>query len=249
LVVESTYGDRVHSPLSPLKELARIVSETVERAGHVIIPAFAVGRTQDLLYLLSELKRQSQIPDLPVFLDSPMGINATEIFTEFPEWHTLSPAQVARMGAMVTLVKTQAQSQELLRRRESSIVVAGSGMLTGGRVLSHLMKRLPDERNTVVLVGFQAASTNGSLLRNGTPELKIHGQFIPVRARVEEISTLSAHADQRDLLAWMGRIETPPKRTFIVHGEPQGSNALRVQIRDRLNRDAVIPRQGERFDL
>jgi metallo-beta-lactamase family protein len=249
VVVESTYGDRLHSPLSPLKELGRIVRETVDREGHVIIPAFAVGRTQDILFLLSTLRRQSQIPDVPVFLDSPMGIDATEIFTEHADWHRLLPGQVEHLRESVTLLKTRQESEDLLRRKESSIVIAGSGMLTGGRVLTHLARRLPDARNTVVLVGYQPAATRGSLLKNGITELKIYGQYIPVRARIEEISTLSAHADQKDIIRWLGHIKTPPKQVFIVHGEPQGSDALRVRIGDALGWKSVTPKQGEKFEL
>lgn len=249
VVVESTYGDRTHSPLSPLKELARVVCETMERGGHVIIPSFAVGRTQDLLFLLSHLKQQSQIQDIPIFLDSPMGINATEIFLDYPEWHRLTPEEIKRLCDGVTTVKSWKQSEELLHRKESSIVIAGSGMITGGRVLSHLAKRLPDARNSVVLVGFQAAGTRGSLLRNGATELKIHGDYVNVRAKIEEISTLSAHADQRDMLQWLRHFESPPKRVFIVHGEPQASDALRVRIQDALGWKCRIPHHGEVAEL
>lgn len=249
LVIESTYGDRVHSPMSPLKELARIVSETVDRRGQVIIPSFAVGRTQDILYLLATLKKQSQIKDIPIFLDTPMGINATEIFADYPDWHRLSPTEVSQLCSSVTMVKSQQQSNELLNRRDSAIVIAGAGMLTGGRVLSHLIRRLPDEENSIVLVGFQAASTRGALLRSGIPELKIYGQYIPVRAHIEEISTLSAHADQRDIIKWLRQVDTPPKNVFIVHGEPQASDALRVRIKDDLGWESKIPKPLETFAL
>lgn len=249
LVVESTYGDRLHSPMSPLKELARVVCETVERKGHIIIPSFAVGRTQDVLFLLSTLKQQCQILDIPIFLDSPMGINATEIFSDYPDWHRLSPADVSHLCQSVTMVKSWQQSDELLRMKESSIVIAGSGMMTGGRVLSHLKKRLPDARNSVILVGFQAAATRGSLLRNGIPEVKIHGEYYPVRAKIEEISTLSAHADQGDMIKWLRHFEAPPKKVFIVHGEPQGSDALRVRIQDALGWKCMIPHMNDSVEL
>lgn len=245
VVVESTYGDRLHSPMSPLKELAKVICDTVERKGHVVIPSFAVGRTQDVLFLISVLKQQCQIKDIPIFLDSPMGINATEIFADYPECHRLSSAEVSNLCKSVTMVKSQQQSYELLHRKDSSIIIAGSGMLTGGRVLTHLVKRLPDDRNSVVLVGYQPASTRGSLLKDGITELKIYGQYVPVRAKIEEISTLSAHADQRDMLKWLGNFESPPKNIFIVHGEPQGSDALRVRIQDTLKWKCTIPHQNE----
>jgi metallo-beta-lactamase family protein len=249
LVVESTYGDRVHSPVSPMKALAKIVNETVERKGQLLIPAFAVGRTQDLLYLLSKLKAEKQIPDVPIFLDSPMGMSATEIFTDFSEWHRLSSQEIHDFSASVTMVKSRQQSDELLHRKDSSILIAGSGMLTGGRILSHLARRLPDERNCVALVGFQAAGTRGSLLRSGIGELKIYGEYISVRARIEEISSLSAHADQREILSWMGHFLAPPKSTFIVHGEPQASDALRVRIQDSYQWNCTIPKQDQEFSL
>lgn len=236
LLVESTYGDRVHSPVSPAKELARVVNETVEKGGQLLIPAFAVGRTQDVLYLLSELKRGSQIPDVPVFLDSPMGIDATEIFTSYPEWHRLSREEVLSFCRVAQLVKSGQQSQGLMNRREPSIIIAGSGMMSGGRILGHLMNRLSDARNTVLIVGFQAAFTRGRLLRDGITELKIYGQYVPVHARIEEISNLSAHADQHGIIEWMRGFEnsgTQPQ-IHIVHGEPQAADALRVRIRDAL---------------
>lgn len=249
LLVESTYGDRAHSPISPLKELGRIIRETHERGGHVVIPSFAVGRTQDVLYLISQLKKQAQIPEIPIFLDSPMGINATEIFLDYPEWHRLTPDEVKDLCRCVTLVKSQQQSRELLARKESSIVIAGSGMLTGGRVLVHLDKRLPDERNSVVLVGFQSASTRGSLLRSGISELKIYGKYVPVRAKIEEISSLSAHADQKDILKWLGHLGAAPRTIFIVHGEAQASDALRVKIRDELGWSCTIPKPLQKYNL
>ncbi len=250
LVIESTYGDRVHSPLSPLKELARIINEAIDRKGHIIIPSFAVGRTQDILYLVSVLKNQSQIPNIPIFLDSPMGTDATEIFLKYPTSHRLSVDEVAALQKDVTMVRSQKESESLLDHEPSTLVIAGSGMLTGGRVLAHLLKRLRERENTVVFVGYQAASTRGSLLRAGMPELKIYNQYVPVRARIEEISTLSAHADQKDLIKWMGEFDSPPKKTFIVHGEPQAADALRVRSRDSLGWNGlIIPKQNERFEL
>jgi metallo-beta-lactamase family protein len=249
LVIESTYGDRVHSPLSPLKTLAKIVNDTYARKGQLIIPAFAVGRTQDILFLLSALRAQSQIPEIPIFLDSPMGINATEIFSDYPDWHRLSHDEITQLCSLVTLVKSQQQSEEVLRRKDSAIVIAGSGMLTGGRVLTHLVHRLPDERNTVLLVGYQPPSTRGSLLLAGASELKIYGQYIPVRASIEEISTLSAHADQKEMLKWLKMFNHAPKNTFIVHGEPQASEALRLKMKDELGWNVSVPSAQEVFEL
>ena len=249
LVIESTYGDRIHSSEPPLRQLERIINETVERKGHVIIPSFAVGRVQDLLFLISQLKRQNLIPDIPVFLDSPMGINATEVLLENSQWHTLNPKEVKELCQNVTMVRKHQQSEELARTKHSTIVIAGSGMISGGRVLHHLEKRLPDPRNTVVLVGYQAAGTRGRLLRDGIPELKMYGQYVPVKARVEEISSLSAHADQAEIIAWLKGFRSPPKMTFIVHGEPQAADALRVRLGDSLNWFAEIPKPFEEKEL
>lgn len=242
LVLESTYGDRVHSLTSPLRELARIVTETVNRRGHVIIPSFAIGRAQDLLYLFSQLRTQKMIPDVPIFLDSPMAIDATEIFLDYPEWHDLKPHEIKAFCEAAVMVRNKQQSAELTRRKDSAIVIAGSGMLSGGRVLHHLESRLGDERNTVLLVGFQAAGTRGRLLKDGINELKMYGQYVSVRAKVEEISVLSAHADQIETVEWLKSFKKPPLKTFIVHGEPQSSDALRVRIQDALKWRCEIPK-------
>jgi metallo-beta-lactamase family protein len=249
LLIESTYGDRIHSQESPLKTLAKVTLETVERRGHLLIPSFAVGRTQDLLYLFSILKQRKQIPDVPIFLDSPLGINSTDIFTEYPTWHSLNATEVKALRNVATMVKSRQQSKELLQKKKSSIIIAGSGMVSGGRILHHLSKRLSDSRNTVLLTGYQAPGTRGRLLQSGISELKFHGQYTPVKAHIEEISTLSAHADQKEILSWLRNIKSAPKKTFIVHGEPQASDALRVKIQDNLGWECRIPKFLETVEL
>jgi metallo-beta-lactamase family protein len=249
ILIESTYGDRAHSQESPAKALAKITQDTLSRKGHLLIPSFAVGRTQDLLYLFSILKKQKKIPDVPIFLDSPLGINATEIFSEYPTWHALNAAEVKSLCQVATMVKSRQQSKELLQKKNSSIVIAGSGMVSGGRILHHLSKRLSDSKNTLLLTGYQAAGTRGRLLQDGVSELKIHGQYMPVRAQIEEISTLSAHADQREILSWLRNFKSPPKKVFIVHGEPQASDVLRVRIQDALGWECHIPKFLESVEL
>ncbi|MEO5970195.1 MAG: MBL fold metallo-hydrolase [Bdellovibrionia bacterium] len=249
LLIESTYGDRLHDQASPLEQLAQITRDTVSRKGHLLIPSFAVGRTQDLLYLFSILKKEGKIPDVPIYLDTPMGINATEIFVDHPLWHKLSSEELGELSRVATLVKSRALSSELLKRKPSSIIIAGSGMVSGGRILQHLATRLPDDRNTVLLVGYQATGTRGRLLSEGASELKIHGQYVPIKARVEEITGLSAHADQFEILNWLGKITCAPKTTFIVHGEPQASDTLRVKIKDKLSWNVSIPRYLEKITL
>ncbi len=249
LVCESTYGDRIHDNFSPLKALQEIVNETLKRNGHLLIPSFAVGRTQDILYLLSILKRERKIPDVPIYLDSPMGINATEVFTSYPDWHKLTRSDVQSMVDVVTMIRSQQQSNEILRKRKSSIVIAGSGMITGGRILHHLYERLSNENNTVLLVGFQAAGTRGRLLLDGINELKFFGQYIPVKAQIKEIDTLSAHADQSDTIKWIQSIQKKPKDIYLVHGEPQSCDALRVRLKDEFNVNCIIAKQFEEYEL
>lgn len=249
LLIESTYGDRIHSSESTLESLAKITQETVARKGHLLIPSFAVGRTQDLLYLFSLLKKGKRIGDIPIFLDSPLGINATGIFAEHPTWHSLNATEVKALCQVATMVKSQQQSKELLRRKGSSIIIAGSGMVSGGRILHHLSKRLSDSRNTILLTGYQASGTRGRQLQDRASEIKFHGQYVPVRAQIENLSTLSAHADQHEILGWLRKFKSPPKKTFIVHGEPQASDGLRVRIQDALHWQCQVPKLLEQVEL
>ncbi len=249
LLIESTYGDRTHEKESVFKLLSHITNETTSRKGVLLIPCFAIGRTQDLLYCFTKLRKEGKIANLPVFVDSPMGVNATEIFLNHPDWHRLPAAEAKEMIQSVVLVKDRQQSKALLSRRGSAIIIAGSGMVTGGRILHHLSARVGDSRNTVLLVGFQAAGTRGRLLRDGVTELKIHGEYLPVKANVSEIGSLSAHADQPETIHWLKGFKTPPKTTFVVHGEPQASDALRLRIEDTLNWNVRIPALGECFEL
>jgi metallo-beta-lactamase family protein len=249
LVIESTYGDRSHPKSSTLEDLERVVNETCARGGHLVIASFAVGRTQEILHLLSKLRRKHRIPEIPVFLDSPMGISATDVFFDHANWHRLDKREVEEMRELVTDVRTREQSKGLFREKGSTIVIAGSGMLNGGRVLHHLEKRLGDERNTILLVGYQAAGTRGRLLLGGVAELKLHGAYFPVKAHIEEISTLSSHADQPELLGWMRGFVNKPGRVFIVHGEPQSADALRVRMKDVLGWDAEVARASQIVEL
>ncbi len=250
LVMESTYGDRLHSGESARKVLADTIRRTVARKGHVLIPAFAIGRTQDLLHLLADLRKKGEIPPVPVFLDTPMGIRATEVFSDYPEWHSLSASQLQAMENISTSVMSQQQSKELLRRRDSTIVIAGSGMITGGRILHHLATRLSQQKNTVILTGYQASGTRGRLLLRGAHELKLLGEFIPVKAEVVALSDLSAHADQGELLDWIRPLlKKPPTHIFLVHGEPQAAEALRVKIESELGLSVSVAQLGESVEL
>lgn len=253
LIVESTYGDRNHfDPAvaeSVRAKLARVVRETYQAGGQVIIPSFAIGRVQDLLFLLSVMKKAGTIPDIPIYLDSPMGVNATEIFTEYPDWHRLDRSEVDQLCRATQILESREESIRIMREAKPAVIIAGSGMITGGRVLHHLSARLTDERSTILLVGFQAAGTRGRLLHDGAEELKMHGRYIPVKCRVEELIGLSAHADQSETLEWLRGFREAPVKTFINHGEPQASDTLRVKIRDTLGWSCALPQLNEEFVL
>jgi metallo-beta-lactamase family protein len=249
LVVESTYGDRRHPATDVAGELARVVAETVERHGVVVVPAFAVGRAQHLLHLLAELRAANRIPPIPIFLDSPMAIDATHLFRRHVIDHGLSEAACTAMCRLPLYSHTSDDSKAIDRRAEPMIVISASGMATGGRVLHHLARFLPDPRNTVLLVGYQSAGTRGRALADGTDELKIHGQYVPVRARVVQLQGLSAHADYRELLDWLAASRLAPRRAFVTHGEPAAADALRRRLGDELGWQAIVPDLGERYLL
>lgn len=251
IIVESTYGDRLHRNhhAEAQDSLGDVVRDAIARGGHLIIPAFAIGRTQELLHLLARLRAASQIPEVPIYVDTPMGTQATEIFTSYPAWHRLSSTEIDALERVAHVVKSQQESIALMREDTPKIIIAGSGMAAGGRVLHHLASKLPNPKNTVLLVGYQSAGSRGRLLQDGATELKMHGRYIPVRARIETISSLSAHADQTEILEWLGKVPAPPKRVFINHGEPQAADALRLKICDSLGWSVVVPREGESFEL
>ncbi|MGE5184738.1 MAG: MBL fold metallo-hydrolase RNA specificity domain-containing protein [Acidobacteriota bacterium] len=244
LVVESTYGDRLHAGDDIRDVLARTIVETIERRGVIVVPSFAVGRAQHLLHLLGELRDAHRIPECPIFLDSPMAIDATELFLAHHEEHGLTDAECAAMGRLPSYSHTADDSKAIDRRDDPMIIISASGMATGGRVLHHLRRFLPDERATVMFVGYQAAGTRGRTLIDGARELKLLGQYVPVRAHVVAIDGLSAHADYAELLAWLRASELAPRRVFVTHGEPAAADALRRRIRDALGWDAIVPEVG-----
>jgi metallo-beta-lactamase family protein len=249
LVVESTYGDRRHPEEHVDEALARIVVATIERRGTVVVPAFAVGRAQHLLHSFAELRALRRIPDVPVFLDSPMAIDATELFLRHAGDHKLTAAQCAAMGKLPRYARTPDDSKAIDRRTEPSIIISASGMATGGRVLHHLQRFLPDERATVLLVGFQAAGTRGRALLEGANELKLLGQYVPVRAKVTQIEGLSAHADYGEMIEWLRGSRLAPRRVFVTHGEPAAADALRRRLHEAFGWDAIAPDFGTSFEL
>lgn len=233
LVCESTYGDRRHPGTDPLEDLAELLATTVGRGGSVVIPAFAVGRAQTLLHLLSQLRAARRLPDVPVFLDSPMAVRATEVLLTHPDEHRLSPDQVKAMMTGVELCPTPEESKAIADHRGPAIIVAASGMATGGRVLHHLIRLAPDPRSTVLFTGYQAAGTRGDAMLKGAGEIKVFGEYIPVRAEVRLLDGLSAHADSHELCEWLAASDLSPHRTMLVHGEPSAADAMRRLLADR----------------
>lgn len=254
LVLESTYGNRLHAS-GTRDQLARVIRETSGRGGTVLIPAFAVGRVQELLWILRELVESKEVPDLPVYIDSPMALDVTEIYRRHPEEYNADLAQALGTGRSPFrypqhhLLRTVEQSKELNERTEPMVIIAGSGMITGGRILHHLQQRLPDEKNAVLLVGYQAAGTRGRALSEGAATLRMYGRDVPVRARVEAIDGLSAHADQAEILRWLSGFRRPPAMTYLVHGEQDPAEALAAVIRKRLGWTVAVARDGETVPL
>jgi len=255
LLVESTYGDRLHDSADAKEEFAAIVRNTSERSGVVLIPSFAVGRTQELLYILRELEDTGRIPTLPVYVDSPMAVDATRILMKYPEEHDvdMSREQAAGLDPLnchqVNFVRSAELSKALNGIRYPMIVIASSGMATGGRVLHHLAQRLPDSRNTVLFVGYQAEGTRGRSLLEGARQLKIHGGLVDVRAEIKMLGQFSAHADYSEILRWLGHFRRAPKQVFVVHGEAEPRRVLREKIARELGWRATLPEYLETFKL
>jgi metallo-beta-lactamase family protein len=254
LLVESTYGGKKHEGGTPAEALAAEVRAAADRKGVLVIPAFAIGRTQELLFALKELEQARAIPELPVYVDSPMAVDATPIFLAHREDHDdemsrrVSAGEEPLRPARVTFVRSVGQSKGLNDQRGPFILLSASGMATGGRILHHLARRLPDPSTTVLLVGFQAAGTRGALLQQGAESVKIHGEQVPVKARVATISGFSAHADEDEIVRWLGTFTRPPRQSFLVHGEPSALAAAQARM-DRLQWPAKVPRHLEEVQL
>lgn len=241
LVIESTYGNRRHDARDPLDLLADVITRTVARQGVVIIPAFAVGRAQTLLYAIHLLKIARRIPDVPVYLNSPMAVDATNIYHRHRTEHRLTEEQCKSMCSAAKFVNGVEESKALNNKRGPMILISASGMLTGGRVLHHLKAFAPDARNAILLSGFQAGGTRGAALAAGAETVKIHGEQVPIRAEVATLSNLSAHADYVEMLDWLGHFSGPPRQTFITHGEPAAADALRHLMEEKLKWQCTVP--------
>lgn len=254
LLVESTYGDRSH-PEDPEDELAKVIREVAQENGCLIIPSFAVGRTQDLIYAIRQLEDQERIPPIPVHIDSPMAIDATDIYCAHPEEHDLDMKLLMDKKLCPLccrkfhIHRTLEQSKAINDLPGPMIIISASGMATGGRVLHHLKLRLPDPKTTVLFVGFQAEGTRGRALRDGKEEIKMLGETVHVKAKIKTIDGFSAHADQPEILRWLGNFKTAPRKTFVVHGEPPASEALASLIRKALGWEAEVSSNGQKIVL
>lgn len=245
LVMESTYGDRLHPTTDPRSELAEVVNRVCGRGGVLLVPAFAVGRAQALMHLLAGLRASGTIPPIPTFLNSPMAIDATHIFCDHPGDHRLPPHQCHAMCKAAEYTRDIEASKALNTHGGPMILIAGSGMATGGRILHHLKSYGPDPKNGVLLVGYQAAGTRGAALRDGAETLRIHGDDVPIHAERSTIDGLSGHADWKELVAWV-RAAPRPSQLVLNHGEPGAADALRMHLRDELGWDAEVATDGLR---
>jgi metallo-beta-lactamase family protein len=255
LILESTYGDRLHDESSFYDDLVRVILESKKRGGVLLIPSFAVGRTQTLLFILRELEEQNKIPSLPVYVDSPMGLAATSVYEKNIPEQNLRCRVLNIEGKSIfkpddiRVCDSRKKSKAINDVRDNAIIISSSGMLSGGRILHHLTQRLPNKKNTILFVGYQAAGTRGRAILEGAPSVKIHGEHVEVNAHVEMISGLSCHADYNEAQAWLMGFNRPPSKTFIVHGEEAARESLAQKIRDRFNWNVSIPEFAESFIL
>ncbi|KAA5826245.1 MBL fold metallo-hydrolase [Algibacter amylolyticus] len=242
IFIESTYGNKLHPAENIEDVLTQIILETINKKGNLIIPSFAVERLQMLMFILWKLYQDNKIPNIPIFVDSPMGNNVLDVFKRFPKWHKLSPKEYAAMCEHVNIIQSYKETWETIDDKRSKIVIAGSGMVTGGRVLTYLQQLIDEPSTTVLLVGYQAEGTRGRQLQEGAHEIRFYGKYYPVKATIKNIESLSAHADQQDLLDWVSDIKNTPEKVYLIHGEPTALDAFRVKLKDLYNWDATIPK-------
>ncbi|MFQ5600087.1 MAG: MBL fold metallo-hydrolase RNA specificity domain-containing protein [Candidatus Krumholzibacteriia bacterium] len=254
LIVESTYGDRTHPQEPALAEFEPVLRRVLERRSILLVPAFAIGRAQQIIYMARELIVSGTLPPFPIYLDSPMAVDATEIYCRYPENHLIENDKLrgdacVLYGPNVHLCRSVEESKRLNRVEGPALIISSSGMLTGGRILHHLKRMLPDPQCIIALVGYQAAGTRGRALQDGAESIRVHGGSIPVRAEVVDLGSMSGHADREELQRWLSAIERPPRRVYVTHGEEHSSEALAADLREKRGWDTVVPELGERFDL
>lgn len=249
IFLESTYGDRLHPDTDPKLELEAYINNAIQKGGTVIIPSFAVERVQSIMYILWRLKEEGRIPNVPYIIDTPMGINVLDVFTNNKKWHKLSQEDCIAMFNAFTLISDYQNTVETIYDKQPKVVIAASGMVTGGRVLSYLEYYIGLPETTIIIVGFQAEGTRGRKLLEGAKEIKIHGKYYAVQANILEIEGLSAHADQKDLLNWLSELENKPTKVFLVHGENEPLDELRIKIQEKYGFDCTVPLMGQEFEL
>jgi metallo-beta-lactamase family protein len=249
IFLESTYGNRLHPQNDVLLDLEMIINKTVERGGNVVIPSFAVERAQTVMYLLWQLRLQNRIPTIPYIIDTPMGIKVLDIFNDNPKWHKLNPNQCEEMCSMFSMISDYEDTINAIYDKRPKVVIAASGMITGGRVLSYLERYIIKPENTVLLVGYQAEGTRGRKLLEGAKEIKFFGKYYPVEAEIVLVEGLSAHGDQLDLLNWLSELTQKPQKIFLVHGENEAADTLRTKIFDTYGFDATVPLLGQVVEI
>jgi len=241
LFLESTYGDRLHPEDDSDEIFIEAIKETVNKKGNLIIPSFAVERLQGIMYKLYLLIKKNKIPKIPIYIDSPMGNAVLGLFEGFSKWHKIEQGEFRKMLSYFNIITSYRDTWKTIDENRSKIVIAGSGMVTGGRVLTYLRYLIDKPETTVLLAGYQAEGTRGRQLENGASEVKIFGKYCPVKAKILKMESLSAHADQKELLDWMSEIKNIPEKIFLIHGEPIALDSLRVKIKDRYNYAVSIP--------
>ncbi len=249
LLVESTYGDRLHPKISTNDILQTIIDHSVNQSGPLFVASFAVDRAQDFMFEIWKLKKEGKIPNFPIYLDSPMGVDVSKLFLKYQNWLSLDKGKFKEIFNDVKMVSSIKETYRLASDNSPKIVIAGSGMMNGGRILHYLEKHIGNPNATFVLPGYQALGTRGRRLSEGGHDIKIHGNFLIVKAAIKHIKTMSSHADQNELLDWMSDIKNQPEKVFIIHGEPQSSDELRLKIKHTYNWDCKIPKYFEKVIL
>jgi len=249
LIVESTYGDRNHPDINTEEQFTEILHKVQERNGILIVPSFTVDRAQDFMYLFWKLEQKMDIPNIPIYLDSPMGVDVSKVFNRYYKWHKLGPDIFSEVFRKTKMVRSYKDTERLAIDSKPKIIIAGSGMMNGGRVLTYLKRHLGNPESTIIIPGYQAEGTRGRSIHEGAHEVKIHGQYYSVRAHIEDVRTMSSHADQKQIINWLSGIKNKPARVFINHGEAKSSDALRVKIQDTYGWNVIIPQLEDKFSI
>ncbi|MBO9701724.1 MAG: MBL fold metallo-hydrolase [Sporocytophaga sp.] len=249
LLLESTYGNKSHPKTSPKDQLQELINKTIQREGDIYIPCFAVGRALEIMLLIDALKKENKIPHIPVVFDSPMGAEAIEATAKFPDWHQLSNMELIDLNKEAYFVRNIEETYSIIDRKKSKIVIAGSGMITGGRILHYLKAGIENNNNLVILPGFQAEGTRGKALLDGEPEIKIMGKYYQVKAEIARLENISGHADQEELLNWIASFRFKPKKVILIHGEKDAGHALAEKINEKFRITVALPNLNDIIEI